>query len=144
MVAFYTFLLLSLPFSTAFAGGDDTTVHVLKVVLLSDTDYLMVVSPVEKNDSVTLGCHRFEVHGTFGRLDGIPILQAFSYRSGLKKASHIAALRYLKKYEGSNKTVRFGYMGEGYRPLSPKNKCIVDSRALQLEDGAVLSYFHVV
>lgn len=140
----FTLILLVLMSSTSFAGGDDTAVHVLKLTLLSETDYVLVVSPVQKHDPVTLGCNRFEVHGTFGRLDGISWLEAPFYRSGLRKGDHIAALNYLKKYVGSKKTVMFGYMGEGFHPVDPKNYCIVESRALQLQDGVVLSYFHII
>lgn len=137
-------------FSTpAFAGGNATQVHVLKLSLQSDTDYVLVVSPVKKNDSVTRGCSRFEVHGTYSFLEGdisarlTGLRPLFSERHPTK-TDHVAALNYLQKFVGSKKTVWFGFMGEGFHTIVDKNPCVVESRALGLSGGHVLSFFHVV
>lgn len=54
----------------AAAGGDWSPVRVETLTLLSDTDYVLVVSPVEQAySSFPKACGHFEVHGTFSRLD---------------------------------------------------------------------------
>jgi hypothetical protein len=131
--------------AAGFAGGNASAVHVLELQILSETDYILVVSPIKQNEDVTRGCKRFEVHGTYARLDGAPWPLFWTEKAyGGKKETHIAALQYLKTFVGSKKTVYFGYMGQGFGRIDPKNSCLVESRGLDIIGDSVFSYFRVV
>jgi hypothetical protein len=127
--------------SAAFAGGDWNPVHIDKITLISETKYILIVSPLRP---INGGCRRVEVHGSFTRLDGVPWVLSWFYKGGPSKASHVAALLYLQKSERAGNTVNFGEMGYGLNPVNPKNICIEESRGLELWNGVVLSYYHNV
>ena len=123
--------------------------------MLSDTDYDLVVLPVPDNDpnykDPFLGsCKQFEVHGTLQRLNGTHWFIWWVKGGAPTKEQHLAALAYLKKFEGSKSVINFGWMGSGFNIIDPKNPCIVESRALELvpDGGAdgkavgVVSYFN--
>jgi hypothetical protein len=135
------FLALILFSSAAFAGGSSTKVYVQKLTMLTDTDYILVVMPVTVRDGDYWGgCKQFEVHGTLRRL------KSMGRSSGTPtKKEHLAALALLRKFEGSAKSMRFGYIGVGFKVINPKNPCIVNSRGLRRQvDGTVLSFFYAV
>jgi hypothetical protein len=120
-------------------------VHVQKLDMLSDTDYVLVVLPVPDNSPYkALGsCKRFEVHGTLERLESTHWFLWWVTGGAPTKKQHLAALAYLKKFEGSAKTVNFGFMGEGFKIIDLKNPCVVKSRGLLLfEPNSVVSFFH--
>jgi hypothetical protein len=129
----------------AFAGGSWEPVRVLKLRLLSNTNYDLVVSTSPSSDRYFGKCRLFEVHGTLARLTGeFP----FGATRGPSKEIHQAALRFLKPYEGKSSAVAFGWMGDGFGIADRKHPCNVESRGLQLvrdpmqkHQFAVLSYF---
>jgi hypothetical protein len=149
-------LLFIIGTNPAYAGGSGEPVHVISLKMLSDTDYVLVVAPkMPNNDRYLDKCERFEVRGTYGFLDGdlfariTGVLLGFNnfYKTVLTKETHLAALMQLKKFVGSDRTVVFGWMGQGFRPLDKKNQCVVESRGLELvdsDDVAVISYFHAM
>jgi hypothetical protein len=149
-------LLFIIGTNPAYAGGSWEPVHVISLKMLSDTDYVLVVAPkMPNNDPYLDKCAKFEVHGTYGFLDGdlfaritgvLPVFNNF-YKTVLTKETHLAALKQLKKFAGSDRTVNFGWMGEGFHPLDKKTQCVVESRGLELvepDDVAVVSYFHAM
>jgi hypothetical protein len=156
MRLFLTLLFaLFLVSSPALAGGSWEPVHVQKLTMLSDTDYILVVLPVPDNnpywkDPWLGNCQRFEVHGTLQRLEGTHWFTWWVTGGAPTKEQHLAALARIKKFEGSKSVLNFGWMGTGFNIIDPKNPCIVESRGLDLvidggEDGktaAIVSYFH--
>ncbi|TAL27884.1 MAG: hypothetical protein EPN97_16105 [Alphaproteobacteria bacterium] len=150
LTLFLTLILFSAP---AFAGGSGQDVHVQKLTLLSDTDYILVVRPEPgKNgyeDPYMGDCKQFEVHGTLQRLRGKYWLEWFIWwkaRGTPTKEQHLAALAYLKKFEGSAKTILFGWIGSGFEVIDPRNPCIVESRGLRLleDPDGVFSFFNAI
>lgn len=137
LVLFFVLVLFSVP---AFAGGDDERVHVEKLTMLSELDYILVVRPVRGKmsyDDRMKDCKQFEVRGTLKRLKS----QGQSSGTPTKK-EHLAALAFLKKSEGSENTINFGWIGSGFEIINAKNPCIVKSRGLRHFPNTVLSYFY--
>jgi hypothetical protein len=148
-------LLLVLSFSLpATAGGSWVPVHVQKLTMLSDTDYVLIVQPAPNNatnykDLYLSDCKRFEVRGTLRRLKEKSLLSWFIWwkANGTPTTEqHLAALTYLKKFEGSKSDINFGWMGMGFDIIGP---CIAESRGLSLLTGGpdgkevgVFSYFN--
>jgi hypothetical protein len=136
---FLVLLFYSLP---AAAGGDWVPVRVQKLTMLSDTDYVLVVLPAPKNtglykDLYFSDCEQFEVRGTLQRLFEKSTLRWLTWwkENGTPtKELHLAALTYLKKYEGTKTYINFGWMGMGFNIEGP---CIVESRGLALLTGGV-------
>ncbi len=153
VVALFLVLFFSLP---AFAGGSYEPVHVQKLTMLSDTDYVLVALPTpdpsKYKDPFLGNCMRFEVHGSFQRLEGTHWFIWWKASGAPTKEQHLAALAELKKYEGSKSVINFGWMGTGFNIIDPKNPCIVESRALEfVKDGgefgktvAFISYFNSI
>lgn len=152
------FLLLSFVFTLfsfpAFAGGNWQDVRIQKLTLLSETDYVLVVLPEPKEsgskDPYMGDCKRFEVRGTLQRLKGKQWIDRFIWwniRGTPTKEEHLAALSYLKQFEGSQKTIHFGWIGRGFEIIDPQNPCIVESRGLRLLDDkpkSVYSFFNAI
>lgn len=150
---FLTLLVHSQP---AAAGGDWVSVRVQKLTMLSETDYILVVLPTSKNvgvykDLYFSDCKQLEVHGTLQRLYEKSTLERLIWwkENGTPtKKQHLAALDYLKKYEGTKKDINFGWMGMGFQITGP---CSVESRGLSLLTGGgdgkelgVFSYFNSI
>jgi len=132
----------------ATAGGDWSPVRVETLTLLSDTDYVLVVSPVEvAYSSFPKACAHFEVHGTFSRLDHLHWFEPASSGGGPTKKEHLAAIRYLREFVGSATIINLGEMGYGLS-VDSKNPCVAESRALELLEPpyssavAVVSYYN--
>ena len=132
----------------ATAGGDWSPVRVETLTLLSNTDYVLVVSPVEQAySSFPKACAHFEVHGKFSRLDHLHWFEPASSGGGPTKKQHLAAIGYLREFVGSATTINLGEMGYGFLP-DPKNPCVAESRALELLEPpnsyavAVVSYYN--
>lgn len=144
------FLALLLFPPPAFAGGDGQFVRVQKLTMQSDTDYVLVVLPEPDKsgykDFYMGDCKRFEVHGTLQSLNGTHWFIWWNTGGAPTKEQHLAALAYLKKFEGSPKTILFGWMGSGFKVIDPNNPCIVESRGLRLFDDpeGVLSFFNAI
>ena len=145
-------LSLSVLFFDGFAtaGGDWSPVRVETLTLLSETDYVLVVSPVEQAyPTFPKACAHFEVHGTFSRLDHLYWFLPASSGGGPTKKQHLAAIRYLRQFVGSDRTINLGAMGSGFLP-DPKNPCVAESRALELLEPpkssavAVVSYYNSI
>jgi hypothetical protein len=137
-----TVLLASATLATpASAGGSWEPVRVRKLSRTSDTSYVLVVAPLPNDDPYFKGCRLFEVHGSLRRLDGEwPIVRS----NAPSKKDHTAALTYLQSFERTGKAVNFGWVGSGFGIINPRLPCIVESRGLQIIDGAVVSYFHEI
>jgi hypothetical protein len=143
LIAISTNLLSS---ADAYAGGTWDPVLIERISVLSDTDYVLVVLPTPTGFPFPVfgSCRRFEVHGSFSPLDGVPWFLSWFYEGGPSREDHLAALRYLRKLAGSGKEINFGAMGYGFNPVNPKNPCVVESRGLQWLHGAVVSYYHEI
>jgi len=132
------------------AGGSDVQVKVVSFVTRSDTDYMLVVTPVEPSqpelypDPYMGHCHRFTVIGTYAWLAGIHLTQPPMVTRG----AHLDALKYLRTAADSHATIHLGWMGTGFLAPNPAEPCVVKSRALVLftdEHGkAVISFYHAI
>lgn len=148
-------LVLFFPLPAA-AGGSWVPVHVQKLTMLSDTEYVLVALPAPDpsgyKDSYLGDCKRFEVHGTLQRLKGKDLLSLLIWwkaNGTPTKEQHLTALAYLKKFEGSKSDINFGWMGSGFNIIDSQNPCIVESRGLAMLGGGadgnevgVFSYFN--
>jgi hypothetical protein len=127
--------------TSALAGGSWERVRVRELSRTTEIDYTLVVEPLSNNDPYFKACRRFEVHGTLSRLEGEwPIGRS----GGPSRKDHIAALKYLQSFERTSKSVSFGWIGSGFRIVNPKQPCTVESRGLQITNGAVVSFFHMI
>ncbi len=151
--ALLTALFLVLFATPALAGADWVPVHVQKLTMLSDTDYVLAVSPEPDKSGYEdpwLGsCKRFVVHGSYKPLKGTRWFIWWDNGGAPTKKQHLTALAYLKKFAGSKIAINFGGMISGFNIITPKNPCIVASRALELvtddsapHETAVVSYFN--
>jgi hypothetical protein len=131
--------------SLAQAGGsaEPVTIESLKI---TGTTYTLVVVPTPANADDYMGsCSRFTVHGLYWYLDG-----AFLHQPKyLSREGHLAALAYLQEALEKRRIVNFGWMGSGLKPIDASKPCVVQSRALLLEDErtvgrAVLSFHNAI
>ena len=131
--------------SLAQAGGsaEPVTIESLKI---TGTTYMLVVVPTPGNGDDYMGnCTRFTVHGLYWYLDGA-FLDQPQY---LSREGHLAALAYLQEALEKRRVVNFGWMGSGFKPIDASKPCVVQSRALLLEDEttegrAVLSFHNAI
>lgn len=140
-LAFFIFISFSLP---SYAGGDYEYVKVESLKMLNSTDYILVVAPIKSDNPYKtpyLGeCTKFEVHGVYGWRYYFPLLKPKP--RFVSRENHVQALEKLRQYVGTDKSAEFGYIGSGFNILDEKNQCVVESRALFLdEDGAIYSYY---
>lgn len=130
--------------SLAQAGGSaaPVTIETLKI---TGTTYTLVVAPTpEKRDDYMGSCTRFTVHGLYWYLDGAFLRQPQS----LSREQHLAALAYLQEAYEKHREVNFGWMGSGFKPIDANKPCVVQSRALSVEETlhgrAVMSYHDAI
>ncbi|MDH5640616.1 MAG: hypothetical protein OEY28_04935 [Nitrospira sp.] len=134
------FLLLP---SSLLAGGSWEKVNIERLTVFNSIDYELVVIPeqpkTEYKDPYLGNCPRFTVKGTYSRL------HSWRFPNSVNRDGHKAALAHLLQAKSENKAVFLGWMGTGFAPVDPDDKCMVHSRALELvtegEITAVISYY---
>ena len=121
----------------AFAGGSHQTVDLLHVSFFGDTKFVLTVRPRPDidgyEDNYFRDCDTFVVIGEHRPLG---VLES-GYMPKIER--HLDTLRFLK-----TKPSRFklGYIGGGFFVPDTENKCVVESRALDLmNEESVLSWF---
>jgi hypothetical protein len=132
--------------SAASAGGSWEWVTIESFKIFNSTDYELVVVPTPEHkgykDPYMANCPRFIMKGTYSWL------HSWRFPDAVKRKKHKAALAYLQQALNANNAVLLGWMGTGFVPIDPGNKCVVRSRALQLliedEVTAVISYHNAV
>ena len=142
-------LLVAFP-STLLAGGSWALVEVSSLRLTTETEYELVVAPQPNTDPYLSECKTFTVVGTYTDRPAGGRWWHFWNRfpESVTREGHIAALTQLAAAHNSKRPLNFGWMGPGFSPLHPSNRCIVRSRALEVrrENGtvAVVSYHDAV
>jgi hypothetical protein len=141
-------LSLALPHA-AWAGGSFESVLIKNFVISNEVEYQLSVSqvaatnPKPPTDPYLGQCSILTVHGTYAALYSI-----LKFPQDVTRAGHVSALAHLRASFQGGKAVNFGWLGNGFAPLDPKNPCVVRSRALYLrqEQGitAVLSLHDAV
>jgi hypothetical protein len=139
-------IFISFPLSS-YAGGSYGLAKVQSLKMLSETDYILVIAPIINDDRYKDPnwdeCTKFEVHGIYGWFDEgwRSYFQSRKPRF-VSRENHLLALERLKQNVGKNKPVKFGSMISGFNIIDKKNPCVVESRALELdEEGAIYSYY---
>ena len=140
------FLMVLFVPCVAWAGGSFEPVWIESFISRNEIDYELVVSPASDPKSRRwvdpyLGrCTTFTVHGTYASVNNFP--------SFVTRLGHLSALVYLRSSFQEGRTINFGWLGNGFMPVDPKQPCVVRSRALHLwqdrERTAVLSLHDAV
>ena len=131
-------VFLSYLFSTSLsAGGSHQTVDLIHVAVLDDTKFVLTVTPRPDIDGYEeyhfKGCETLIVIGEYRPLG---ILEA-GHMPELER--HKEALKFLKS---KPKRFNLGYMGGGFFVPDKENKCVVQSRALDLlDENSVYSWY---
>lgn len=126
--------------TTALAGGSGEEVRILSFQRLNSTDYVLVVAPIETPEEYFIKeCESFVVLGTYANLDGQwPLFE----KNQVTQDEHLTALSFIEEKSKTDKKLGFGYMGGGFKRVSNDNKCVVYSRALQINYNSIYSYYH--
>jgi hypothetical protein len=123
--------------TSAFAGGSSQTVDLVHIAFLGDEEFVLTVRPRPDLDGYEENyfedCETFVVIGEYHPSS----IFKSGYMPSLKE--HKAALRFLKS---KPKRFSLGYIGGGFFQPDKNNKCVVQSRALNLTDGnSVYSWY---
>jgi hypothetical protein len=126
----------------SYAGGSGEFVKVKSLKQITETQYELEVSPVKSSasenhpDPYIGACETFTVRGDFSWF-----YSAFFFPEDVTKGAHLASLKLLKQVQESGETINFGWMGQGFSRVDPNDPCVVRSRALQLDDNIVTSFY---
>lgn len=146
MLRWLLLLTAALVWKSAGAGGSYEPVYVTRISITNGVEYELVVTPLNSHprdgylDPYMGQCPTFTVHGTYSRNAGLP--------SFVTRASHVAALAYLRQAHATHRTVNLGWMGTGFVPVDSGVPCTFRSRGLHMyseqDVEAVISYHDAI
>ena len=136
------FLLLLMTACPAKSGGISWLFQIERFEILSGNSCTIVLRPLEKIDRFPSSCKTITVNVQYASWKWF----LFGGES-ISREKHGKALLLIERSYSSNRTIRFGEMGEGFGSPEGKASCVLLSRALVVEkadngiDEIVYSYF---
>ncbi len=134
----YLISLLTLISFSCISGGSHEKAKITQFSQVNETDFILLLTPHEKEFFSELGFYK-------GKCDSFIVIGKFESQGLLAsgyipdKKTHVAAVKYLANSKG---VINFGFIGQGFKKIDSKNNCVVESRALKLEQLKNESYVY--